>query len=150
MTIAVAIAALLVGAIYQALVSSQRTAEAQGTDSGKEAARTRAVELLKADLRARLKLKIAPGKEESIEILLSTTSDTLAVGEMKRALEEVRYTASAAGLRREEGKNGSVELSTGAVAFQFWEQGTWRKETSGAPPAIRVTFADPDEVVVIR
>ena len=150
MAIAVAISALLVGGIYEALVSSQRTAEALGMDSGKEAARTRAVELLKADLRARLKLKVTPGKEDSAALLLSTTSDTLAVGELKRALEDIRYTASPAGLRREEGKSGPIELSTGAVAFEFWEQAAWRKQTPGDPLAIRVLFAEPEEVVVIR
>lgn len=148
--IAVAISAVLVGGIYAALVSTQRTSAIQAMDAGKEASRMRAVELLKSDLRARLSMKMAPGVEGGTALTLSTTADSVALGEMKRMLNEVRYIASEKGLKRQEGKGSELDLGTGEVAFEFWEKGAWRKSALGDPLAVRVIFATPQEALVIR
>jgi hypothetical protein len=60
------------------------------------------------------------------------------------------YLATPSGLKREEGKGSLVQLETGAVAFEFWENGAWRKQPGRDPVAVRVTFSDPKEWVVIR
>jgi hypothetical protein len=150
MMIAVAIATMLVGSIYAALVSSQTAAASQAMDSGKDAARMRAVELLRSDLRARLKQKAETGSEENCALTLSTTADSLSLGEMKRMIEEVTYAASPKGMKRAEGKGPEIELATGPVGFEFWENGAWRKQAGPSPVALRVTFSDPAERVVIR
>src|SRR4051812_6938242 len=92
MMIAVAISAALVASVYGALVSSRATAESQSANAVKHAARTRAVDLLKSDLRARLSLKVEAGAEDSIQLILATTSDSLSLGETRRMIEELRYT----------------------------------------------------------
>jgi prepilin-type N-terminal cleavage/methylation domain-containing protein len=150
MMIAVAISAMLVGGIYAALVSSQRTAGALALDEARDAARMRAVELIRSDLRARLKIKAEPGSGESCTMILSTTSDGLALGAMKRSVEEVRYTASPKGLKRVEEQGAETELATGPVILEFWENGAWRKQSGPGPVAVRVIFSDPTERVVIR
>lgn len=151
MMIAVAIAATLVGAIYAALVSSQHAAASQAVDAGKDAARMRATELVRGDLRGRLTLKAETGPEDKSSVLvLATTSDSLSLGEMQRTIQEVRYTASLRGLKRSEGKGPELELSTGPVAIEFWDNGAWRKQPGPAPLAIRVTFSEPEERTVIR
>jgi prepilin-type N-terminal cleavage/methylation domain-containing protein len=150
MAIAVAISAILVGGIYEALVSSQRTAEAQGLGAAKAAGRMRAIELLKTDLRARLKMKVETTAEGGTMIALASTADSIAMGEMKRMLEDVRYTATSKGLKRREGKSAELDLVTGAVTFQFWEKGAWRNTVVGEALALRVNFSDPEETVVIR
>jgi len=149
MMIAVAISAMLVGGIYAALVASQRTAGALAIDEARDAARMRAVELLRGDLRARLKFKAEPGSEESCTMILSSTSDGLSLGEMKRSVDEVRYTASPKGLKRAEGKGPETELAMGPVILEFWENGAWRKQAASGPLAVRVTFSEPPERVVI-
>jgi len=150
MMIAVAISAILVGGIYSALVSSQTAAAGQAQDAARDAARMRAAELLRGDLRARLKLKMQSGPQESCTLTIATTADSLTLGEMTRATGEVRYTASPLGLKRGEGKGPETELATGPVLIEVWENGGWRREAGPSPLALRVSFSDPAERMVIR
>jgi len=149
-TIAVAIGMILAAGVYAALVTTERTSELLASDASKEAARMRAAELLKTDLRGRMSLKAEPGPQGGITITLSTTADSLSLGETVRMLDEVRYVASEMGLRRSEGKKLELVLATEPVAVQFWEKGAWRPATAGDPTAFRVLFGESREPVVIR
>jgi len=150
MMIAVAISSAIIASVYAALVSSQRAAEVQSAGAAKDGARMRAVELLKGDLRSRISLKVEKGSEDSTKLTLTTTADSLSTGETQRMIEQLIYTATPSGLKREEGKGAFVQLETGKVAFEFWENGAWRKHASPNSVAVRVGFSDPEEWVVIR
>ncbi len=150
MMIAIGIATMLVGGIYGALVSTQRTAGMLAEDEVKDSARSRAVELLRGDFRARGSLKVEAGAEDWCTLTLSSTSDALSLGALRRSVAEIHYAASPKGLSRAEGKGSGVDLATGPVVVEFWDRGAWRKQSGDAPLAVRVTFSEPSERVVLR
>jgi len=151
MVIAIGIAALLVMAVYSALVSSSHIAERQAADGGRESIRARAVDLLRADLRSRTSLKVEARADGGAALDLESLGDSIGSGQTRRVLGKVRYVASSKGLTREEGKGESLlVLATGAAALEFWENGDWRKATGGSPVAIRISFSDPAESMVVR
>lgn len=155
MVIAVAVAVLLVGGVYSAVVSSARTAERQAMDARKESVRALAIEIIKADLRGRAKVKAEPlkGGQGTVVTLLGTTADGLAFGDPPRSVPEIRYIVSEQGLKCSSGKkeNGvGMTLLEGPVRMEFWTAGAWRTIPIGEPSAVRVLVSDPIEIIVVR
>ena len=147
--IAMAIASSLVAAVYAALVSSTRTAERQKKDSLKGSRRMRTIEVLRADFRGRVDLKV-----KGSDVICQSTADELSWGPAKRA-SEVRYVASEEGLVRTQGAGemmSEILLLQEPVFFEFWSEGMWRKTVSDKEEvaAVRVVFTDPLEAIVIR
>ena len=150
--IAVSIAAALTGGIYAALVSTSHAAESQAFDAKRERAKAKAVEILRADFRGRLKLKLeaaGQGLEAETRISLESTAEGLSPDGLRRALPSIRYIASTAGLKREEGPIRVTLLDTPA-RFEFWEGSLWKLAPSKEGSAIRALLGDPAEAVVIR
>jgi hypothetical protein len=146
MVIAVAVSTVLVSGVYAALGSATRASDRLAKDAGIEAARARAVELLRCDLRSRTTLKATVGGDGAVVLVLSGLSDLVGLGETRRSLGEVRYLASGDGLIREEGSGKPpVRLVQGPVGIEFLENAAWKRNAPQEPGALRITFEDPRE-----
>ncbi len=158
MVVAVAVSTTLVAGVYSALVSTTNTADRQQESAVVEAGRTRAIELLRGDLRGRAKLKVETvpargGAEPGTLMVFATTSDSLGGDVLKRSVGELRYTASSEGLKRREGDGvqaAEITLAREPVVLEFWSEGLWRKSPKGEVLAIRAKFVNPSEIVAMR
>lgn len=159
MVIAVALATMLVSGVYEVLVSTSRTADRQGMDAKGEELRMRATELMRRDLRGRMKLTVDATLLETVaegasSFTCSTTADSLGAGRIPgRGGIEVRYAASPLGLTRQESpKSGRKELVLlqEPVRFEYWSGNLWKATGGGEVSAVRVVFLGPTEAVVIR
>jgi prepilin-type N-terminal cleavage/methylation domain-containing protein len=156
--VAISISAMLAAGVWSTLISTTRIAETRKADSDILMARQRALELLRDDFRGRVvdgrdrKLK-AMAKDGAVVLAMITTTDSLASGGTQRTTE-VSYMASGAGLKRQEsGLEGSVvmPLLKEPVIVEFGGVRGWRREAGEDDiQALRLTFKNPDEVVVIR
>jgi prepilin-type N-terminal cleavage/methylation domain-containing protein len=158
LVVAIAIAAMLATGVWSTLVSTTRIAENRKADSDILMSRQRALELIRDDFRGRVtdgrdrKLK-AVAKDGAVALAMTTTTDGLASGGTQRTTE-VSYMASGAGLKRQEsGVEGAVvmPLLKEPVGVEFGGVHGWRREAEGDDiQALRLTFKNPDEVIVIR
>jgi prepilin-type N-terminal cleavage/methylation domain-containing protein len=156
--VAISVSAMLAAGVWSTLVSTTRLAETRKADSDVLMARQRALELLRDDFRGRVtdgrdrKLR-AVAKDGAVALAMTTTTDALASGGAQRTTE-VSYMASGAGLKRQEsGIEGSVvmPLLKESVSVEFGGLRGWRREAGEDDfQALRLTFKNPDEVVVIR
>jgi prepilin-type N-terminal cleavage/methylation domain-containing protein len=159
MVIAVAIATMLVSGVYAALVSTSGTADRQGADAKGEELRMRAVELMRRDLRGRMKIVVDATLLETVAegssaFTCQTTADSLGTGQaLSRGGVEVRYTASPKGITRQESpKSGRKELVLleEPTRFEYWIGNLWKATGKGEVSAVRVIFEGPPETVVFR
>jgi prepilin-type N-terminal cleavage/methylation domain-containing protein len=159
MVIAVALSAMLVSGVYAALVSTSNVADRQGMDAKGEEQRMRAIELMRRDLRGRVKLVVDGTLLERVaegtsSFTCQTTADSLGAGDvLGRGGIEVRYRASPQGLTRQESpKSGKKELVLleESVRIEYWSGNLWKASAVGEISAVRLVFAGPPETVVIR
>jgi len=148
-TVALAVAALLVTGVMAATQSSVRTVEGQRADGRRQEGRARAFDVLREDWRGRIKLLQNPARppQGTRELVLETTSDSLA-GD-RRSIRRVTYSASELGLVRKD-SGGETPLLSGPVALEFWDGVAWRPEPAGALLAVRVSVQAPAESFVLR
>ncbi len=146
--VAVAVAALLLTGVAGASQASLQAARRQKEIGRREVSLERALEILQADWRGRVKLKKLDPVPGLQGFRLETSSDSLGKG-ATRATLVVDYLASERGLvRRESGSE--LVLLTGPLKLEFWDRHAWRLEPAGPVLALRVMLTSKPDAFIIE